>query len=336
MADKILNINDYRKRTPDEIADDIEIQDPYDFLDADEREEYIKNRAIQRQKEDQKIIDAANGRQSSREPDTSDYNDIKYEGDYNDDLGAESEDTFDENDYDESEADDLDFDESDFDEDENYSRKQKKRKEIKSRDNASRKPKQAATSTKRREASATHKKETVSKKHTINRDKEKMVSKKQEADKKSRVKAESQKAKEVRKRSREYEDDYDEDDIEDEKIERFVKIASFITGIIILILLAMIFKAKVYDTYFAADPDNATNVTTASIAGYIDADGTVVTTTNVNLRSTPSTDSDTFVVTQVSEGTTLTRTGVSEDGEWTRVEYEGQTLYLVTKYTKEE
>lgn len=328
MADKILNINDYRKRTPDEIADDIEIQDPYDFLDADEREEYIKNRAIQRQKEDQKIIDAANGKVSSKENRYSDYEDINIEDNFDNNYKSDSEKEF-EKEIEEDIFDEDSFDESDFDEDANYARKQKVRKEVRSKDTG-RKPKQSSV---KKEPATSHKKEHVNKKKEV---KEKEASRKYEAEKRARIKADSKKAKEVRKKSREYEDDYDDDEIEDEKIERFVKIASFITGIVILILLAMIFKVKVYDNYFAADPDNATNVTTASIAGYIDADGTVVTTTNVNLRSTPSTDSDTFVVTQVPEGTTLNRTGVSDDGEWTRVEYEGQTLYLVTKYTTEE
>lgn len=333
MADKILNINDYRKRTPDEIADDIEIQDPYDFLDADEREEYIKNRAIQRQKEDQKIIDAANGRVSSKEDRYSDYEDINIEDNFDNNYKSDSEKEFEkEIEIEEDIFDEDSFDESDFDEDANYAGKQKVRKEVRSKDTG-RKPKQSSV---KKETATSRKKDTVNKKQTANKDKEKEIARKHEADKKARIKADSKKAKEVRRKSREYEDDYDDDDIEDEKIERFVKIASFITGIIILILLVMIFKVKIYDNYFAADPDNATNVTTASIAGYTDADGRVVTTANVNLRSTPSTDSDTFVVTQVPEGTTLNRTGVSDDGEWTRVEYEGQTLYLVTKYTKEE
>ena len=53
----------------------------------------------------------------------------------------------------------------------------------------------------------------------------------------------------------------------------------------------------------------------------------------VNLRSLPSTtDPDCKVVAQLKKGDVIPRTGVNEDVGWSRVVYEGQTLYCVTQY----
>ncbi len=50
-----------------------------------------------------------------------------------------------------------------------------------------------------------------------------------------------------------------------------------------------------------------------------------------NLRTVPSTDSPETVVYQLQNGETVTRTGIGDNG-WSRVEYQGQTLYAVTNY----
>ena len=53
----------------------------------------------------------------------------------------------------------------------------------------------------------------------------------------------------------------------------------------------------------------------------------------VNLRSKPSyTDSDSIVVASVKNGTILTRTGYNNEVGWSRVVYNGQTLYCITSY----
>ena len=45
MADKIANFEDYKKRTGVEDTDiDIQIEDPYNFFNEQEREEYFKER----------------------------------------------------------------------------------------------------------------------------------------------------------------------------------------------------------------------------------------------------------------------------------------------------
>ena len=53
----------------------------------------------------------------------------------------------------------------------------------------------------------------------------------------------------------------------------------------------------------------------------------------VNLRNLPSvTNPDAVVVATLSKGEVIRRTGVNEDYGWSRVEYNGQTLYCVSSY----
>lgn len=53
----------------------------------------------------------------------------------------------------------------------------------------------------------------------------------------------------------------------------------------------------------------------------------------VNLRSLPSTtDPDCQVVAQLKKGEVITRTGINEDVGWSRVVYNGQTLYCISSY----
>ena len=111
-----------------------------------------------------------------------------------------------------------------------------------------------------------------------------------------------------------------------------VRIASIVTGILILVLIGLIVKVKVVDTLVKGDPDEEINVSVGEVAGYTTTNDTVVTTVALNLRSTPSTESDTFIVTNVPAGTELSRVGISDDGFWAQVEYEGQRLYCAMKY----
>lgn len=53
----------------------------------------------------------------------------------------------------------------------------------------------------------------------------------------------------------------------------------------------------------------------------------------VNLRTLPSvTDPNSQVVVQLQNGEVVTRTGINEDVGWSRVEYNGQTLYCISSY----
>ena len=55
----------------------------------------------------------------------------------------------------------------------------------------------------------------------------------------------------------------------------------------------------------------------------------------VNLRTKPSvTDADSTVAASLKAGETATRTGINNDVGWSRVEYNGQTLYCVSSYLK--
>lgn len=56
----------------------------------------------------------------------------------------------------------------------------------------------------------------------------------------------------------------------------------------------------------------------------------------VNLRSMPSVeDPNCVVVASIKNGEVVTRTGINRDVGWSRVEYNGQTLYCITQYLKE-
>lgn len=51
-----------------------------------------------------------------------------------------------------------------------------------------------------------------------------------------------------------------------------------------------------------------------------------------NIRTAPSTQDAYNIIGQLSNGETVTRTGVNDDTGWSRIEYEGQTAYAVTRY----
>ncbi len=51
----------------------------------------------------------------------------------------------------------------------------------------------------------------------------------------------------------------------------------------------------------------------------------------VNLRSAPTTKDPANIVTQAKNGEVLARTGINEDSGWSRIDYNGQTLYAVTQ-----
>ncbi|MDE7428273.1 MAG: glycoside hydrolase family 25, partial [Lachnospiraceae bacterium] len=53
----------------------------------------------------------------------------------------------------------------------------------------------------------------------------------------------------------------------------------------------------------------------------------------VNLMTLPSvTNPDATVAAVLHNGEYVTRTGINEDYGWSRVEYEGQTLYCISSY----
>ena len=132
--------------------------------------------------------------------------------------------------------------------------------------------------------------------------------------------------------------EYDEDEEEDQPgggfpIELFIRISSIITGIVILAFLAIVGKVKIYDKYFAKDPDEVQVEAPALPAGYTEKNDTVkVTAKSLNLRTVASSESDATIVTAVPEGTELKRIAVSEDEKWALVEYNGTWVYASMKY----
>ncbi len=135
----------------------------------------------------------------------------------------------------------------------------------------------------------------------------------------------------------EEDEDYDEEEPEEEKsgfpIEFFIRVSSIITGIIILVFLAIVAKVKLYDRYFAKDPDEMQTVVAALPAGFVEKNDTVtVTAQSLNLRTVASSESDATVVTSVDKGTVLKRIAVNEDGTWALVEYNGAQVYASMKY----
>lgn len=260
MADNIRNFNDYKKSDRrkkekiDEFATEeinsIEIQDPLDFLTADEREEYYRTQHAAMDKERESLLE--------------------------------------------------DSPEFYFDEDEEPVRPEPEKKR-------ERAPKQERPAKKKAEP---------------------------KNEKKRAPEPQKEKQRAIRKRAREEYEDYEDEDNEsgiDPML--IVRISSIITGIIILVLIGMIFKAKVYDKYLIPNPDEEkTEVEVGELAGYTKTDDKIVTTADLNLRNTPSTASDSFIVVQVPQGTVLDRVAVSDDGEWAQVRYENQLLFCVMKY----
>ncbi len=74
----------------------------------------------------------------------------------------------------------------------------------------------------------------------------------------------------------------------------------------------------------SADPEANMNFT--------DVNETVTAKESVNLRDIPGQGSDSTIKATLNYGDTATRTGISEEYGWSRVEYNGQTLYCVTSY----
>lgn len=91
--------------------------------------------------------------------------------------------------------------------------------------------------------------------------------------------------------------------------------------------------------YTPDDQDSAENrVTTADgrVIIFIDCDDMVTAKEVVNLRTEPSTTQGNATVRdQLSSGDEAHRTGISPDSGWSRVEYNGMTLYVVSSYIQE-
>lgn len=95
---------------------------------------------------------------------------------------------------------------------------------------------------------------------------------------------------------------------------------------------------KEYKTKAPENPDNRILTSDGYIVLFRDCDDvvTVATQQSVNLRTEPSTaQGGSTVSAQLKGGLTARRTGVSIDAGWSRVEFNGLVLYVVTNFVKE-
>lgn len=86
----------------------------------------------------------------------------------------------------------------------------------------------------------------------------------------------------------------------------------------------------------AADDDGAGEITGAAAMAFTECQDTVTPKELINLRSAPTTGQADNVVAQAANGELLTRTGINSDAGWSRLEYNGQTLYAVSRYLTED
>lgn len=67
------------------------------------------------------------------------------------------------------------------------------------------------------------------------------------------------------------------------------------------------------------------------IMSFSEVSDTVTAKEQTNLRSVPSSEGTDTVVVQLKNGETITRTGINQDTGWSRLDYNGQTVYAVSR-----
>lgn len=82
----------------------------------------------------------------------------------------------------------------------------------------------------------------------------------------------------------------------------------------------------------ASDATDSGGSTEQGAMVFTECEDTVTPKEVINLRSIPSTAQADTIVAQVRNGELLSRTGINSDTGWSRVEYNGQTLYAVSGY----
>jgi|GEM_PF-1353206 len=286
MADKIYNLNDYKKNDDTNKnyktnyqqckpidADDIQIEDPLNFLSSKEKEEYIKahsntifNPNAIKEVNDYLDNEAKEENLSSRQSKKFRDNQMSRNYNKNYDKDYDNEDSYDSYDdgYDDNyDGDDFNenFDEESFDNnDDDY-------------DN--------------------YENDDFNDNYQLDDDLE------------------------------EYSEENDEYR-KDELLVKVTKLLAFITSVIVLILIIFTLKNKFFDTV-----DNATSDDTSSTYSSASVEGTnVVTTSDLNLRTTPE-KSDNVALT-VQSGTSLIYVG--DENGWAKVYYNGNYYYCSKSY----
>lgn len=88
-----------------------------------------------------------------------------------------------------------------------------------------------------------------------------------------------------------------------------------------------------YKTPVQAANPNRVNTLDGRIILFTDCNDNITPKEYVNLRTEPSTsEGETTVRCQISNGEVVHRTGYSPDAGWSRVEYNGEILYVVSSY----
>lgn len=82
----------------------------------------------------------------------------------------------------------------------------------------------------------------------------------------------------------------------------------------------------------AADNNGAEQDAGTAVMAFAECQDTVMPKELINLRSAPTTGQADNIVAQAANGEALTRTGINSDTGWSRLEYNGQTLYAVSRY----
>ena len=144
----------------------------------------------------------------------------------------------------------------------------------------------------------------------------------------------------------------EDDEVEETALDYMLSVAvkAFLAAILIVVLIIayMIYvrpiirratglSRQAVETQDSGEDTIGMDDTNASAQGggqAVPADGeSVVTTTQLNLRTAPSTETG-EVITQVPTGTKLTR--LSDDGEWSKVLFDGQELFCASQYLETE
>lgn len=90
-----------------------------------------------------------------------------------------------------------------------------------------------------------------------------------------------------------------------------------------------------YSGTTAAKSNSAATSVTANVESgmtFTDVNEKVTAKETVNLRDRPSQGSDSVVAAKLTNGDTATRTGINETTGWSRITYNGKTLYAVSSY----
>lgn len=95
------------------------------------------------------------------------------------------------------------------------------------------------------------------------------------------------------------------------------------------------YKAPQSNTSSSASSVTSSTSPTSEADGFQAASGQVTAKSSTNLRTKPTTKEGSDIVYELPNGEYVTRTGINKASGWTRLEYNGQTVYAITSYLTE-